>query len=909
MKIKIAIITYLLCCYCVLAHATFLSGKVLDTMGRPLIGVSVSLLYPSDSTLATFAITNKEGSFTIHDATEKHYLLQAAITGYFTEYVTIDLSDGITTKIIPDIRLEKNTAEQSLKEVIISGERVPIKIKGDTVEYNAGSYRVKPNAPVEDLLLQLPGVQVDEKGNIKSMGKDVKKVLVDGKDFFGTDPKIATKNLPADAIDKIQTFGKHSDQSEFSGIDDGTRDQTINLQLKEGKRKGYFGDVKGGLGTTERYDAGAKIFKFRPKTQLAALGSLNNINQFGFSFDDYINFNGGMGNLMNGGSLNDVGDMPVDFGQPITGANTSGALGLNYSVELKPKNRFNINFISSGLSKTQESNTLAQSYLPSGVSYNTIENNWLKQSFLTNNLSSKWNNQIDSFNQVIFTVNAQAKNSNGNNQANSIASLQGQTINTFNENNQETGTSFKYGATGSWVHKLRNTNWKLIETNASINYVQEKTGYDWDNTTHYIDSSTALLSHQFQNNDNKNILSAINVATAYRLRNNIYIAPKLSAESNNVSLIRQQGNVQPNNEAIDSLSPQVSNQVYALAPAVSIKNGSQQQQWNIGLEVRKIWMTPTVNNSTTNKSEFEYLLPFASWRKELGQNKSLEINYNTHVQTPRPDQLSPVLYYSSPLSGIKGSTELKPEYQNNLNFSYMHFNQFAMSSIFINVGGQYIINKISTAIDVLPNLSQQAQWINTPYDANVHFDGSYSCPIKKLGIDINVDINELIQMSESPVNGVDNRNTAFTHKLGGSLSNRKKKDKWTVRVGGDIQISDSRYSISQAYNSVFYNYSGFGYISYKFGKKWFFALDGKLKYYTAQSFDGAITIPLLSAEITRYVLPMQRGSISLKAFDLLNKNESVIRQGLRNNLVEQTSNVMRQYFMLTLTYKLTKVGS
>lgn len=909
MNLKQIFITGLLCLAGQESYAAVLSGKIVDRKGVPLSGVSVSLLYPSDSTLVTFAITNKEGTFSINDAAEEHYVMQVAIAGYYTEYEQVGFVAGETRKLLPSIVLEKNIDEQKLKEVVISGERVPVSIKGDTVEYNAGSYRVKPNAPVEDLLRQLPGVQVDEKGNIKSMGKDVKKILVDGKEFFGTDPKIATKNLPADAIDKIQTFGKHSDESLFSGIDDGSREQTINLKLKAGKRKGYFGDVKAGAGTKDHFDVGGKIFQFRPKTQLAALGTMNNINQFGFSFEDYVNFNGGIGNLINGGSMSNIEDAPVDFGQPVTGKNTTGALGLNYSVELRPKNRFSINYISNGLSKTEASNTYAKNYLPSGDNYITQSRETLKRESFTNNIAANWNNQVDSLNQLIFSFNAQVKNVRTNDHNSSNSSVNEELINQLNAYNTEKGQSGKLNTTASWVHKLRNENWKIIRSSATVDYLKENVNYDWNNSTHYTGTSGDVLSHQFQLNENKTLRSGFNIASARRLWKDIYVEPKWSAAYNDEVLHRYQGNADFARVAIDSLSPQVQNKIYALAPGISIKNGSTKQQWNFGLEARKIWMNPVVNSTLTNKSDFQYLLPSAFWRRELGQSKSLEFSYNTKVQTPQPKELLPVLYYSSPLSGIRGDLALKPEYQHNVYLNYMHFDQFEMSSLFASINGSYIKDKIGTAVTVMPNLSQQAQWVNTAYAANLSFNGSYSRPLRKLGIDIKFDLNEMVQLSESPVNNVANKNTALTHRLGFAINNRKQKDKWNARLGADVQIADSRYSINKEYNNVFYNYTGFAYLSYQPTKKWFLSIDAKVKYYTAQSFDKAISIPLLGAELTRYILPQQRASVSLKAFDLLNRNQSVIRQGLYNNLVEQTATVLKRYFLLSFTYKLTKVGS
>lgn len=887
-------------------NAGVVSGKIIDIAGKPLSNVSVSLLYPSDSTMATFAITNKEGVFAINDAKELNYILQAANTGYYTEYIGIKLDQSNSVKIVEDIVLYKIKGEQNLSEVVISGERIPIKINGDTIEYNAGSYRVKPNAPVEDLLRQLPGVEVDEKGNIKSMGKDVKKVLVDGKDFFGTDPKIATKNLPADAIDKIQTFGKHSDQSEFSGIDDGTRDQTINLLLKEGKRKGYFGDVKAALGYPDCFDAGAKLFQFRPKKQMAVLGNSNNINQFGFSFDDYINFNGGIGNLMNGGRLDNLQDMPIDFGQAITGKNTSGALGLNYSMEIKPKNRLGINFISNGLYKTQDNKTDAKNYLPSGSSYESFENETLKRENLTNNLNMTWRNQLDSSNQFTLNLNTQLKNNKENSEANSKSSVLALPVNLFKELNQNNESIFKLDASSSWVHKIRRHNWKTVQANFNVGYIESKRNYEWNNSTRYIASGNDIINHQFQNNENKSLRSLFTLSTSQRLWKQVYMEPKISSGINYETLKRNQGNV--DSAAIDSLSPDFQNPIYSLAAAVSLKNGSKKQQWNIGLEAQKIWMQPTVNDNIGEVKDFQYLLPHVYWRRELGQSKSLEINYNTQIQTPSPKELLPILFYSSPLSGIRGSLDLKPEFHHNFNFNFIHFNQFELSSLVASISGTYIKDKIGTAIVVQPNLSQQAQWVNTDYSGNIRINGSYSRPIKKLKIGISFEATEILQFAESPINNVSNKNTTLTHLFNMTINNKKNNDKWNARLGIEVQISDSRYSINSEYNNVFVNYTGFGFVSYQPNKNWLFSIDTKLKYYTAQSFSDDISVPLLGAELTRYFLPMQRASITLKAFDLLNKNQAVIRQGQRNYLVEQSSNVISRYFLLSFSYKLKKVG-
>ncbi len=276
-----------------------IKGFVIDEKASPMQYATVALMNLVDSTLEYFSVTNSEGLFEIKNIRQGKYLLQSAYMGYQTNNRSIDIP-FINQGNIGAIRMIP--IPMNLRETEIIGERIPILIKKDSIEYDAGAFKTKPDAVVEDLLKKLPGVEVDRAGNIKAQGEKVKNVLIDGKEFFGNDPKIATKNLPADAIKKVQIYDKKSDEAELTGIDDGSRDKTINLLLKDGKKKAWLGDIQAGAGSQDHYQTSAKAYRFTQKTQFALLGMLNNINQFGFSFQDYIDFNGGIGSLMNGGS-------------------------------------------------------------------------------------------------------------------------------------------------------------------------------------------------------------------------------------------------------------------------------------------------------------------------------------------------------------------------------------------------------------------------------------------------------------------------------------------------------------------------------------------------------------------------------------------------------------------------------
>jgi len=261
------------------------TGTVQDSTDAPLIGATVVLLSPTDSVMTGFAITNGKGVFTIDDVKQGDQVLQITYIGYGTFENNVTVRGEGKSVDLGTIKLAGNT--NLLDAVEIKGRFIPIVIKKDTVEYNADAYRVRPNATVEELLKKMPGIEVDKDGAITAQGEEVTKVTVDGKKFFGNDPKAATKNLPADAIKKVQVIDEKSKSAQFSGVDDGEDTKTINLELKEDKKKGYFGNVKAGYGTSDRVDSKLTLNSFNKKLQFSGILGYNNINENGFSFHKY----------------------------------------------------------------------------------------------------------------------------------------------------------------------------------------------------------------------------------------------------------------------------------------------------------------------------------------------------------------------------------------------------------------------------------------------------------------------------------------------------------------------------------------------------------------------------------------------------------------------------------------------
>ncbi|MGH2645406.1 MAG: carboxypeptidase-like regulatory domain-containing protein, partial [Chitinophagaceae bacterium] len=264
-----------------------------DGKGEPLDRASVSLLEAADSSIVLNVFTNVNGTFDMHDLKMNNYLLLVTYLGYEQIQKYISITPEKLSFDLGTILLKEKSV--SLKGVTVTEIAPPVALKGDTLEFNAGSFQTRPNAVVQDLLAKIPGLQVNKDGTVTAEGETVTQILVDGKPFFGTDPKLALQNLPVNVIDKVQVFDKTSDQAAFTGIDDGNTTKAINLTIKKDKKKGLFGRVSAGAGTDDRFATNASLFHFNNDQQISFLGSGNNTNNLGFTFNDIRSFYGGGG--------------------------------------------------------------------------------------------------------------------------------------------------------------------------------------------------------------------------------------------------------------------------------------------------------------------------------------------------------------------------------------------------------------------------------------------------------------------------------------------------------------------------------------------------------------------------------------------------------------------------------------
>ena len=881
-----------------------LQGEVVDEKAVPLGFVTVALLHPADSTLAFFAITKTGGEFEVRSIKTGSYILQVALLGYQTIYKPLDIPypQGKAGTLVLRPR------SVSLNEVEVTGERIPILIKKDTIEYDAGSYKTKPDAVTEDLLKKLPGVEVDRAGNIKAQGEDVKNVLVDGKEFFGGDPKVATKNLPADAVKKVQVYDKKSDEAEFTGIDDGSRSKTINLLLKDDKKSAWMGEALVGGGSDSRYQASSKAYRFTKQSQFAALGMLNNINQFGFSFRDYIDFNGGIRSMMNGDgdfriSFSEDDNFPVNFGQPVTGLITSGAGGLNYTYEKKRDNRINISYLGNGMRKKLVEETFTRNFTP-GNDFTQSEKTGQDETNYAHRFNFGWRNKPDSSQNILVNGNAGITNGRLSGETYSSSFSGPELLNDATNSFANSGNGFNGSLHASYLSKGY-SRVRLFKVAGDVSGKRVLRNSEWNSLVRYFNPNLLSSNSLFQNNAQDALSYALTVSSTIRAGRQFNLVPQIKGGSRMEKLETQQGQETGAEIPDDSVSGDLSVTYNWIQPGLSLRRSNEKSQLNISafVEAGNLSIADAETDEIT-KATF-YILPRFSWEYEYRQGHRIGVHYESSLNTPDAGQLLPLPNTLNPLERSYGNRGLRPEYIHQGHMNWVLFDQFSFTSLFVGIRGTYTKDKINWSREVDDQLNQVLTLMNVRDDFRAGADIDFSTPIRKLGVNIHVSPSETWNRGINFVNGTENTNTNFVHGLTLSFDNRK-KEKWDVSVGGTVQYTTARYSLQEALNNDYFNLTGFTELSYQPDDRWHFSASADLTRYESKSFREKVDIPLIRAAASLYFLKAKRGVLILDAFDLLNKNTGISRSSEMNYLREKQSNVIGRYVMLTFKYRLNR---
>ena len=852
-----------------------ITGQVIDEENKPLEYATIVLLNPADSTLVYFGVTNLDGEFQIKNINEGLYLMQYSFVGKKTFYKTIN----IPTPSGEDIGILKLiTQNDSLGEVIIEAELVPLIFRNDTLEYNAKAFRTRPGAAVEELLNKLPGIEVDNSGNIKAEGEEVTKILVDGKEFFDDDPKVATKNLPAVALSKVQVIDRKSDESIFSGIDDGQREKTINLKLKEDYKKGFFGEISAGSSVSiNNYSLSSKIYQFTEKTQNALLGMYNNVNESGFTNKDNNQFG------LNNKGINDV----------IAG-------GFNLSFNPASENRYFVNYLGNRRDKDLIEHAYIQNIYPNG-SYDqdisTVEVDIDQPSDLNFGLRHSFNADKRLFiNGKITFIESQQRSNNI-----TLSKNQEKLLNT-QINESSVSSSDIYGwLEASYIVKLKNDKLQFkTSSSAIINDLSNE--IEWLNEINFFDPLNQLISQQFQDNSRGRVLFSSEPSLLIKLKNSwaISFGAKFSMDEN--ELFKSEGQIIEKIGAELLQRPKFTTNQYLISPSIILNRSKEKSQLNFQILGNVNQFEKIQDEVSIQKKKYRYLMPRLNYQFEYRPGRRINFRYTTNMIMPNPDQLIPVSNTINQLNIIKGNTDLEPEYRHQGVANWNIFDQFSFTSFSIRLSGIYTKEKIRWKQTISDDLIKITQPINVKNDLNFTFSSEFSTPIRALEININLKASESWSKSRVFINEQENINTNQNHIFNLTLENRKNTI-FSTRLGAGINITDSKFSLADQQNNYYYNTSYSFDLRYTPNNRWNFQAKANILNYDSQSFNEAVDIPLINIDMSYFFFEAEKGSLTITAFDLLNQYTGFQRISQPNFLMQQEWNTLTRYIMLTFGFR------
>ncbi|MCB9035476.1 MAG: outer membrane beta-barrel protein [Lewinellaceae bacterium] len=891
------------------SQESIIVGKILDEEEKPLPNATIMLLRAQDSILQQFALADATGQFSIKNVKPGNYLLQATFLGYGNHSQPVEVPEGQPSIHLGAIRMQPRS--ELLDEVIVEEERIPMAIRKDTIEFDAESFKTQPNAVVEDLLKKLPGVEVGRDGNIRAMGEEVERVTVDGKEFFGKDPKLATQNLPADAVDKVQVFDKKSDRAEFSGIDDGQREKTINLSLKEDKKKGYFGRINAGYGDQGRYQGKGNLNRFTPEQQLSILGMANNVNEPGFSLDDYIDFMGGLQGMMrgSGGGSVRIEINPGEMGLPLNIGGNSGiagsqAGGVNFNKDLTDKTALSSSLLYNRFDNNLNRSLRRESFLEGGAFITEEES---RQRTLNHNerLNLRLDQDIDSTQALRFRASGAynttelESNSRTENFSNEQLSSSSDRFNRAN--------GYQSNFDGSLLYRKRlGRPGRVFTADASFG-MRDLRQARQINAVNWFGSEVDTLLQDQTRDDESNTFGA-QLSYSEPLGKRSYLEWRYAFQRNR-SDFRQEAYDMADGHPV--FNPALSNAfgsdyTYHRLQSGFRANGKKQSVWaSVALQHAQL-NGRLVSADTAIRQEFRNLMPGLRWEYEFNPSQRLEFDYSTFVREPSVQQLQPITDNSDPFNIYTGNPGLRPEYANELSLSYFNFNAALLSNFFNTLSFNYTGNPISQAFTIDDQLVRTTQPINAPYAWRLRNSANFSTPIRPLKSRINIEAALTYNRSFNEINGKENRTDQRMASMDLRLENRF-KEKFDLAGGARLEYSQARYSIQEGLNQNVFNPTY--YASLQLNLPMGFTLYNSLDYdvYRGRTAGFNQTIARWNAYLAKSLLE-NKAEVRFAAYDLLNQNQGISRRAELNYVEDERVNVLSRYFLVSFTYSVNGLG-
>jgi len=909
---RLILIALLFASYTVAAQtkAGTASGRALNAKDKTPIeyaSVAVKKLF-GDSSVAGVGTTSQTGTFSITNLPVGKYRLFIAYLGLKSVNKDFELTATTPGINFGDLNMEDTGVD--LKAVEVKGEIPPVKVKKDTLEFNAAAFKVKENAVVEDVLKKLPGVDVAKDGTITAQGETIKKVRVDGKDFMGSDPLLATRNLPADMIDKIQIIDDMSDQSKFSGIDDGNREKIINITTRQDKKNGFFGNSSLGYGQDsdrkDRYDANINVNKFKNDEQMSVIGQFNNVNK--------QNFGGGGGGGGGRGGMNFGGG-------PVKGITTTNMIGLNYADVYKGGTQFNVSYNFNKTSKFNEQQSYSQN-----IFGNTTTTYNQKLNSTAEGLNHRFNMTLDTKLDSTISLRLQPNISLSKNTGLSNTDYDRSILNTRTIGTQEykSNSSTPSISNNLLLRKKFQRRGRTLSLNVNTNINNSEA----DNYNRIDENITIGTTPSIRLTNQLNDQNAKSISNTAKLAYTEPLSKTLSLElnyTNGYGFDNQERivyNFNPVTLQYDIRDPFYSNSfentTFTNTVGFVFNKNEKKYNWNIGLGVQnQDQQRLNVSDGTSFDRNYTNLTPQAQFRYNFSTSKRLNIRYNGRTQQPSISQIQPIRDPSNTQTVPIGNPDLKPSFSNTLFASYNSFDFASFRSMFIGTFITQQLNAFSTQSVLVRNPSDddygktKQTSVNVDGNFNASVFGNVSQPIIKgnkltLQIDLRGSYAKSTGFTDNGTSSTLLKNITQNYSVMNGYKLVSNLNKLDLIAGISGTMFRDTYSVNVVNNQRYYTLAPNIDISY--------LLPGNIRIQSDLTYNkltgrGAANVDykVVNAYISRQFFK-NRGTFKVSVNDLLNENTGVERTGTGNSIQDLTYNVLKRYYMFTFTYSLNKVA-
>lgn len=892
-----------------------------------MASANVLLVNVADSTQWQGAVADIDGRFEFVNVNSGSYKLKVSYIGYATLEQNITVSTADID--LGSVKVYKNTKQ--LKDVEIVEQQIRVEQKADTTEYNAKAYKTNPDATAEDLVTKMPGV-TKEDGVIKAQGEEVKKVTIDGKDFFGDDASMALKNLPSDVVDKVQVFDRMSDQAQFTGFDDGNSQKSMNIVTKNGISDGVFGKVYGGYGylNDSKYSAGFNINWFKENRRLTFLGMSNNINQQNFSMDDLVGVTGNSSQRGGSGGRGGRGGRQWGGGGPAGnflvgqqgGISTTHAAGVNYADVWGKLNKVQVTgsyFFN--YTNNVTGSDIARQYFNTGDTSTYYDENSNTDSRNYNhraNLRIQYN--IDSMNSLIITPKFSIQQNY-------------KTSNTFGQTTNPEGVLLSQSNSLVDAYSLGyNFSTELLFRH-KFNKLRRTISFSVTPTINNRNGNSSQLSENLYAGTDTSIIDQRTISSSdnYTIAGNItYTEP---AGKTGIVQLNYDGSYAWNmadkqTSALDSLSNEYNvldtllsnkydnNYMTQRAGAtyrVNIKDASL----SLGVEGQYAQLTGTSvfpYSYNTNRS-FYNVLPNAMFTYKFKNNANMRVMYRTSTTAPSISQLQSVIDNSNPLLLSTGNPDLKQTYTHRAFVRFGYTNTKTAQSFFTFASVNYTENYIGNSTFIapsdttlsggvlLPAGGQLSMPVNLRGNLTSNLFMTYGLPIKKIKSNLNLNAGMTYSRTPSMINMVEN--LANTYGVNGGVvlsSNISEKLDFTIMYRGGYNIVKN--TISRASDNNYYSHTAELRFNWLFWKGFVFNTNVQNTLYAgiAQGFNQNIF--LWNAALGYKFLKDKSLEVRFSVNDILNQNNGISRTVTDTYIEDNQTQVLKRYLMLTVTYNL-----